>query len=154
MELMDTLSKATAVSLTSDMWTSTNMDAYLGVTCHYIDGDCTLRSSLLDVSHFPQTHTASNLADSIAELMVQWGIKNKICCIVTDGAANMLKCGRVLELRHAICIAHTLNLIVKKCFDLTPALSAIRSKVRRIVGYFRSSTSAKVSVYCPVQSQE
>lgn len=26
-----------AVSLTADMWTSINMDAYLAVTCHYID---------------------------------------------------------------------------------------------------------------------
>ena len=56
----------------------------------------------------------------------------------------MLACGRTLRLRHAICVAHTLNLIVKKCLDLTPVLSTIRTKARRLVGYFRSSTSAKV----------
>lgn len=27
-----------AVSLTSDMWTSINMEAYLSVTCHFVDG--------------------------------------------------------------------------------------------------------------------
>lgn len=30
------VSKASAVSLTADMWTSMNMDAYLAVTCHFI----------------------------------------------------------------------------------------------------------------------
>lgn len=30
------VSKAPAVSLTADMWTSMNMDAYLAVTCHFI----------------------------------------------------------------------------------------------------------------------
>jgi len=29
------MDKATAVSITSDMWTSINMDAYLAITCHY-----------------------------------------------------------------------------------------------------------------------
>lgn len=29
--------KVEAVSLTADMWTSINMDAYLAVTCHYVD---------------------------------------------------------------------------------------------------------------------
>ncbi len=30
------VSKASAVSLTTDVWTSINMDAYLAVTCHFI----------------------------------------------------------------------------------------------------------------------
>ncbi|KAK0137855.1 Zinc finger BED domain-containing protein 1 [Merluccius polli] len=55
----------------------------------------------------------------------------------------MIACGKALRLRHAICVAHTLNLIVKKSLDLTPVLSAIRTKARRLVGYFRSSTTAK-----------
>ncbi|XP_034408095.1 zinc finger BED domain-containing protein 1-like [Cyclopterus lumpus] len=35
-----------AVSLTSDMWTSINMDAYLAVTCHFV-GENTKLSSVL-----------------------------------------------------------------------------------------------------------
>jgi len=64
---------------------------------------------------------------------------------VTDGAANMVACGKTLKFRHAICIAHTLNLIVKKSLDMSPTICAIRTKARRVVGYFRSSTSEKVS---------
>lgn len=31
------LQSAAAVSLTADVWTSINMEAYLAVTCHYLD---------------------------------------------------------------------------------------------------------------------
>ena len=50
------LQNITAVSLTSDMWTSINMDAYLALTCHNIDASTTLRSTVLGVVHFPEKH--------------------------------------------------------------------------------------------------
>ncbi len=68
----------------------------------------------------------------------------RITCLVTDGAPNMLVCGRELRPGHEICIGHTLNLIVKKALDLMPVLSSIRAKARTLVGYFKSSTTAKV----------
>lgn len=33
---LSVVGKASAVSLTADMWTPTNMGAYLAVTCHFI----------------------------------------------------------------------------------------------------------------------
>ncbi|XP_033990656.1 zinc finger BED domain-containing protein 4-like [Trematomus bernacchii] len=137
------MQKVVAVSLTSDMWTSINMDAYLAVTCHFVDDNTRLNSVLLGVQQFPQTHTAENLARVKTSLMEEWGITDKVTCLVTDGAANMISCGKHLKLRHAICIAHTLNLIVKKSLDMTPVLSDIRAKSRKLVGFFRSSTLAK-----------
>ncbi|KAK7909453.1 hypothetical protein WMY93_014137 [Mugilogobius chulae] len=100
--------EATAVCLTSDMWTSLHMDAYLAVTCHF-----------------------------------EWAIKEKVNCLVTDGAQNMIACGRELQMRHTICIAHALNLVVKKAMEQTQGLQDIRERARKIVGYFRSSTLAK-----------
>lgn len=136
--------KVAAVSLTSDMWTSINMDAYLAVTCHFVGEKTRLSSVLLGVQAFPQSHTAENIARVEASLMEEWGITNKVTCMVTDGAPNMVACVRELKLRHHICIAHTLNLIVKKALDQNPALSGIRAKARKLVGFFRSSTTAKV----------
>ncbi|KAK7916322.1 hypothetical protein WMY93_012083 [Mugilogobius chulae] len=49
--------KVAAVSLTSDMWTSINMDAYLAVTCHFVEEKVRLSSVLLGV----QSHTAEIL---------------------------------------------------------------------------------------------
>ncbi|KAK0140929.1 Zinc finger BED domain-containing protein 1 [Merluccius polli] len=135
--------KVAAVSLTSDMWTSINMDAYLAVTCHFVGDKTRLSSVLLGVQAFPQSHTAENIARVKASLMEEWGITNKVTCMVTDGAPNMVACVRELKLRHHICIAHTLNLIVKKALDQNPVFSGIRAKARKLVGFFRSSTTAK-----------
>ncbi|XP_016320206.1 zinc finger BED domain-containing protein 4-like isoform X1 [Sinocyclocheilus anshuiensis] len=135
--------KVTAVSLTSDLWTSINMGAYLAVACHFVDSNTCLNSVLLGVLKFPQAHTAENVAHLKASLMEEWGITNNVTCLVTDGAANMIACGRELRLRHTVCIAHTLNLIVKKALDQTPVLADIRAKARKLVGYFRSSVTAK-----------
>ena len=66
--------KVAAVSLTSDMWTSINMDAYLAVTCHFVDENTRLNSALLGVLQFPQAHTAENIAAVKASLMEDWGI--------------------------------------------------------------------------------
>lgn len=74
-----------------------------------------------------------NLASVKTKLMEEWGITNKITCLVTDGATNMIACSKALRLRHAICVAYILNLIVKKALDSTPVLSAIRTKARRPV---------------------
>lgn len=52
------VSKASAVSLTSDMWTSNNTDAYLAVTCHFIDPSTSLQSVVLGV---PEAHTAEKV---------------------------------------------------------------------------------------------
>ncbi|KAK7930580.1 hypothetical protein WMY93_006975 [Mugilogobius chulae] len=135
--------EATAVCLTSDMWTSLHMDAYLAVTCHFVNSAGCLTTVLLGVGHFPQSHTALNIAEKKTSLMEEWAIKEKVNCLVTDGAQNMIACGRELQMRHTICIAHALNLVVKKAMEQTQGLQDIRERARKIVGYFRSSTLAK-----------
>ncbi|XP_028428641.1 zinc finger BED domain-containing protein 4-like [Perca flavescens] len=139
----DELLNATAVSLTSDMWTSIHMDAYLAITCHYINADDKLSTILLSVGKFPERHTAANIAATKTSVMEEWGIQGKVRCLVTDGAANMLACGNILQLRHSICIAHAINLLVKKAIDQTPGLEEIRGKARKIAAYFRTSTVAR-----------
>ncbi|KAK7912837.1 hypothetical protein WMY93_013048 [Mugilogobius chulae] len=72
-----------------------------------------------------------------------WGISEKVRCLVTDGGANIIASARILQIRHSYCIAHSLNLIVKKSCDQVPALLEIRNKTKQIVTYFRSSTTGK-----------
>ena len=62
-EAMAEVRKASAVSLTADMWTSMNMDAYLAVTCHYITDQAKLSTVLLGVGKFTQSHTPAHLAE-------------------------------------------------------------------------------------------
>ena len=58
------LEKVDSVSITADMWTSLNMDAYLGVTCHYVNVNDELSSVTLGVGHFSASHTAVNLSEA------------------------------------------------------------------------------------------
>lgn len=66
--------KATAMSLTGDMWTSINSDRYLAVTCHFMDESTTaMPIVLLGVNYFPQ---AQNISADLTPLMEEWGIKD------------------------------------------------------------------------------
>ncbi|KAL2087596.1 hypothetical protein ACEWY4_016424 [Coilia grayii] len=135
--------KATAVSLTADMWTSINMDAYLAVTCHFLNDSNELKTIVLGVQHFPQAHTAAHLAAAKAAIMEEWGIRHKVTCLVTDAASNMIAAGRELNLKHGVCIGHTINLMVKKALDQTRGLQELRNRARKVVNLFRCSTTAK-----------
>ncbi|KAK0153187.1 putative AC9 transposase [Merluccius polli] len=73
------LQNVTAVSVTSDMWTSINMDAYLALSCHYIDENTCLKSTVLGVVYFPEKHTAVNLASVKTSLMGD-NIKGYVSC--------------------------------------------------------------------------
>lgn len=66
------------MSLTSDMWTSIHMDAYLAVASHFINEQDTLSTVLLGVGHFPASYTTKNIAEVKRALMEEWGIVNKV----------------------------------------------------------------------------
>lgn len=102
------------LSITCDLWTSRANDSYLTVTAHFFDKEFTYRNAVLSTVHIPQAHTAENLATSLNQVFIHWDIKNKIVCVVTDNAANIVKACQndVLRVRYQPCLAHTLNLIV------------------------------------------
>jgi len=81
------MQRVEAVSLTADMWTSINMDAYLAVTCHYVDDSVKLATVLLGVLPFPELQTAVNISAAMRSLMEEWGIEGKVTSIVTDAGA-------------------------------------------------------------------
>ena len=128
-----------AVSLTADMWTSITMDAYLAVTCHYVDDSAKLATVLLGVLPFPVSHTADNISAAKRSLIEEWGIEGKVTSIVTDAGANMIASVRNLNVRHVVCFAHALNLLLKKSLHATPGLADIRSRSRKVVTYFKGT---------------
>ena len=137
------IQRVEAVSLTTDMWTSINMDAYLAVTGHYVDDSVRLATVLLGVLPFPEAHTAGNITAATRSLMAEWGIEGKVTSIVTDAGANMIASDKSMNLRHALCFAHSLNLVVKKSLDATAGIDNIRTRARKVVTFFKTSTTAK-----------
>ena len=88
-------------------------------------------------------HTAENIAAELKKVSEEWGITDKITCIVTDNAANMKAAARLTGWKHLPCFAHTLNLIVQEATERDQELSEVRQKARSIVTYFKQSVKAK-----------
>ncbi|KAL0151887.1 hypothetical protein M9458_052807 [Cirrhinus mrigala] len=81
--------------------------------------------------------------EDVKKARAEWGIQNEVRCLVTDAAANMIACASRLKMHHTNCLAHALNLVVKKAIEQTPGLEDIRVKARKIVAHFKSSTTAR-----------
>lgn len=139
--LKHTLEKeATSVCLTTDIWTSSKNDSYMGITGHYITEDFSMKTVLFQCSVFEETHTAKNLADEIFSAINEWDIKNKVSMIVSDNCSNITSAvTKVLKMKHYGCYAHKLNLLVQQ--SLHPVEDLIK-KVKTIVSHFKRSNKA------------
>lgn len=75
--LKSTLKSISNVSITTDMWTSDSNKACLTVTCHFIYND-RLYSPVLATRAIIKVHTGANIATSISDILIDWGILDKI----------------------------------------------------------------------------
>jgi hypothetical protein len=112
-KVKEVVGKASAVALTTDLWTSVNNHSFIAVTAHFINEDGKLTSVLMECDHFKERHTAVNIASFLMTLAGTWNLSNKITAVVTDNAANMILAIELCKWRHVPCFAHTLNLIVQ-----------------------------------------
>ena len=127
------------------MWTSANQEAFLGITIHYINSDWKLHNFLLDIIPFKISHSGINIAKRVLE---EFNISNKIIALTTDNESAMLVCGRELAsalddqfssmiFSHYHCIAHVLNLGVKKGLNL---VCESINKARKLMKSIKYST--------------
>ena len=84
------LDKCNSISLTTNVWTDRRMHAYLGVTVHALVGG-NPKSNLLAFRTLTGSHTGQRIADEIDAVVREFDVKDKIRCVVTDNASNMLK---------------------------------------------------------------
>lgn len=129
------------VAITTDCWTSVSTESYISATCHFIDKSFELKTALLSVKHLSDNHTSQNITNSLSETFTEWNIENKVVCIVTDNASNMIKACELLKKRHLPCFAHSLNLAVQENLKLECVANLIL-KCKGIVAFFKSSTVA------------
>lgn len=88
--LKEKLSKAKNVSLTIDLWSNKQMNAFMGITDPFIE-EWTAQSVTLYCKRFKGKHTAENIRHEYEETLALFEIPDKICTIVTDNASNMVK---------------------------------------------------------------
>lgn len=91
------LKSEVGISFTTDMWTSSKTQGYITITGHFIDQFWELRSCVLTTKHFPERHTAENISKTLKKQAEEFGILEKVPCVVHDQASNMKAAMRNLQ---------------------------------------------------------
>jgi hypothetical protein len=65
------IATATAVTVTTDSWTSVRGGCYLALTVHFINDECELRSFLLECFQYNEKHTAENSAAETKRILTE-----------------------------------------------------------------------------------
>ena len=74
-------------SLTSDMWTHTEMSGYMSITAHYIDDEWNLHNKLIGFAHVEVPHTGEHIAKEIISMLYPWNLNRKIFSFTLDNCS-------------------------------------------------------------------
>lgn len=138
------------VCLTTDAWTSTAMEAYLGVTAHYMKG-WELKNCALAVKPLEDRHTGKNVAEWLESVWNDFGIPpHRIVAIAHDNGSNIVNAIELLKFKYAWiqsirCAGHTLQLCLSEINKDQQISSAINS-VRKAVKFFKHSELASTAL--------
>lgn len=73
-EISKLINKCEAVSITTDIWTSLQMEAYLTVTAHFTTEDWYLECFVLETKKMEESHTAEHISQTLTEITSDWDI--------------------------------------------------------------------------------
>lgn len=147
------LKDAKKVCITTDCWTSINMESFMAVTIHFLTDNFIPVSLLLEAASLPVQHTAINLSKELKRVLTHWNVIDKILMIVSDNAANVKAAIKnEMGFKHFGCFAHTINLVVTDGLK-EEEVSRIIVKVKHIVGHFKRSHVATQKLLAYQQQQ-
>jgi len=72
--------------------------------------------------------TAENIAAELMNVTNKWAISQKIVCVTTDNASDVVAAVRLNKWNHFPCFAHALNLIAQDALQEDAVLTEIRKK--------------------------
>lgn len=130
------------VSLCADGWTSSTMDHYLGITCHFVNQRFEVQSSILKFV-FCSSSKAVDVAPVIRSTIAEFGLHNKVIAMTTDNATAMINAVTQANLTHLSCFVHTLQLAVKDALSGNVEVAKLLGSVRKTVSFFKSSYVGK-----------
>ncbi|XP_077972201.1 E3 SUMO-protein ligase ZBED1-like [Styela clava] len=146
MELKRLLENIKHMSLTFDAWTSVKMEAYLGITAHYVDAKFNLCSCVLSVKPLDDRHTAKNICEWVEEVLNDFGVSpHAVCAAVSDNGSNMKAAKDIFHEKFGwasvACAAHTLQLCLNKGLGIN-GIEKPLAAARRLVQHFKRSELA------------
>lgn len=122
-KLIECINSIDKLSLTFDFWTSITNKPYIVITAHFIHKS-KLSAITLDFDLIPYPHTSDQIyiLTKIKQIFDMYGLQHKIMSITTDNEATNVKLLQLMSLFyieyehviHTRCLAHILNLTVKK----------------------------------------
>ena len=137
--------EAFSMALTTDIWTSMTTEAYMTVTCHFIDPNLKLQNFVLETIRFPERHTGVNIAEKLKEVGERWGKTDKVIIVSHDQGSNMEAAMKVLtedcNWQSLPCCAHRLQLCLLAGFKVN-AIDKLIAAVKKIVSHFHHSVVA------------
>lgn len=133
------LNDITALSLTTDGWTSINNEHFIALTVHFINSDTVLCSRLIGCINYNEKCTSEELANFLMATAKKWKIEYKISAVVTDNAPNIVNAIRLTQWRHVPCFAHVLNIGIQHALN---HIKPIINKIKNIVEFFKQSSGA------------
>ncbi|CAK6965266.1 hypothetical protein D5F01_LYC10977 [Scomber scombrus] len=130
------------IALTTDGWTSIATEAYVTVTAHFINEDWELKDIILKTAEAQKTHTAENVAECITNILGEYNVsRQSVLSITTDNAANYVNAvERHLQVANVPCMAHTINLAVRKGLTVRAIKNPI-SRLKATALHFNKSTT-------------
>ena len=143
-KINERLGEAEFVSVTTDTWTTPmSTESLISFTAHWLDKQWDRRSAVLHCTRMSGSHTASNIATTILALIDNWQLTDRIHVILRDNAKNMTKGMQEAGLPSMGCVAHTLQLSVKRGLASQRSLDTALALCRKIATHFSHSTLAK-----------
>ena len=112
-------SAITKINLSFDLWTSKNKLALLGLCASFIDNDGNSVTSLLALPRQKGRHTGYNVAETVSDIIAQYGLQNKLGYFTTDNASANEKTLDYIAKEHGFerdsrwvrCSGHIFNLV-------------------------------------------
>jgi hypothetical protein len=76
------------IHFTFDLWTSSNLLCLNGVFAHYLDAFGKKKKILLSIPSINDSHTGENIAQGVADIIMEFGLEKRVGYFVLDNAAN------------------------------------------------------------------
>ena len=140
-EIEAQLSSIDYCTITTDLWTSSHQHrSYISLTVHFVDSlKFDLNSLCLQTLEVPKEHTADAIQQVLSSMFEEWNISSKVFGATTDNGQNIVNAIELLRLEHFPCLAHTLQLGIKKVYSIPKVHTAI-ARCKKLVEHFNKST--------------
>jgi hypothetical protein len=138
------LREVPGIAFTVDIWTADHTtQSFMSLTAHWLTYTFGNKAAALHCEAFDGQHTAAHIGSSFLQMLAGWGISKDQCQIVLhDNGRNIVKAFKDLQLPHASCITHTLQLVIGDGFAIQDSIDQALNACRKIVGHFKHSAAA------------